>query len=160
MPNRGENKLPRDAYYSPPSCFVTSVSGSPVNWIPYLEVPVIESDSTQSVSQTANIDDSCSSICSCLQHLPQNQIRQQEVSDMVAAKLRLNAIFRRLKRGSCHNPSTIDQDINLLDTGIFVYLRGSYSDRCLVREINPDEPDGDRGIDSFDGVDHGKDTGL
>ena len=52
------------------------------------------------------------------QNLPNDQIRQQKMANMVQPELHFNAVFRRLEIRNSHHASTVDEVVDLLNAGI------------------------------------------
>lgn len=89
-------------------------------------------------------------------NLGHDQIRQEEMSDMVGAKLGFNSIHG-LAKGTGHDCRVVDQDVDLLDASIDD--RCSLSYRRLVAEVDADELRLHLWMNGMDTINDGLDLG-
>jgi hypothetical protein len=82
----------------------------------YLEVPILVPHNIVFKPYARDVDNSRT--LSSPNNLPDDQFNEEKVADMVQTKLHLNAIFGRLEGRNGHHTSTVDQIIDLFNTGI------------------------------------------
>jgi hypothetical protein len=126
--------------------------------VSYLEIPILKSHPAHFKTSATDINHPRSSLSSSFQYLPQDQICEQEVTNMIAPKLQLDSVFRHFESWSCHNPRTVNQDVNLPNISISIDLRGCNSDGSLVSKVAEDEFCGDGRVDAFDRFNDGVDA--
>lgn len=85
-----------------------------------------------------------------------DKVRQEEVPNIICAKLAFNAIHCFSKR-ACHDSCVVDQDINPLDASVDIC--GSLSYGRLAAEIDADELRLDLWIDGVNAINDWLDLG-
>lgn len=91
-----------------------------------------------------------------IENFRHDKVRQEEVPNIICAKLAFNAIHCFSKR-ACHDSCVVDQDINPLDASVDIC--GSLSYGRLAAEIDADELRLDLWIDGVNAINDWLDLG-
>lgn len=122
----------------------------------HLPVDIIKGHLPKEVPHAGHINDS--SPLPSSQDLIHQQIGKQKVTNMVGAELQLNPFGCCLVGCITHDAGIVDQDVNLIDTGIDLLC--CLTDGDLRGEIERDELGFDFGVELVDFFDHGCGLGF
>ena len=119
----------------------------------YLEVGVIQIRFSELITQTCNVYNGGSFPGS--KHLIHEQACEEEMSDMVRSELTFDPVFRRRVFLWCHDPSIVDDNINLFSRAFDLFR--CFTDGVIVEQIEFDVCCFNRRVYVLDLFNHGGD---